>query len=85
MDLETFKHKFHVSNAPESWCSLYEGLKPGALILQQYHGIWEVFYYDERGNSGIGEIFHSEEKALDYLWQKIELSLKVFKITPKNE
>lgn len=47
--------------------SLYDELKPDAIILFHNYSKWEVFYLNERGGRNVEKIFDSEEKACEYI------------------
>ncbi len=78
MDLTTLKNKLRENKVPESWYSLYDGLKGNAWMLWEIHGMWEVYYMDERGGQmeDNRHLFISEETACDFLWEKMANALK---------
>ncbi len=49
--------------------SLDGSLEPDRIIMKNYHGIWEVFYFDERGNIHKEEKFISEDAACRYIYE----------------
>lgn len=79
MKLDELKQKLLLSNAPERWYSIDDGLKADAYILYKNYSIWEYFYLDERGNRLDYKIFKEEEEAYEHLWQKIKNRLEIFK------
>lgn len=48
--------------------SLDGSLEPDRIIMKNYHGIWEVFYFDERGNIHKEKKFSSEDEACRYIY-----------------
>ena len=52
----------------------FNSLEPDKLIIKCYHGIWEVFYHDERGSIHDEIRFTSENKACDYIFNYFENS-----------
>ena len=79
MNLTELKIKLQENNVPERWYSLDDGLKPDACILYKNYSVWEFFYLDERGGRNDHKIFKIEEDAFEYLWQKMEYQLRIFR------
>lgn len=49
--------------------SLQGDLESDRIIVRAEHGIWKVFYFDERGNRNEGQDFDSESKACEYVYE----------------
>lgn len=79
MTREELMKKIIVNIVPESWYCIDSGLKQDALHLYKNYTKWEYFYLDERGSHNDFRIFYSDEEAFDFLWEKIEGQLLVFK------
>ncbi|MDX2002366.1 MAG: hypothetical protein SFW35_08030 [Chitinophagales bacterium] len=82
MTLQEFKELLYRYNVPEHWYSLEEGLKEDALVLQNNHGIWEVFHF-ERGDKFSLLSFKNVEDAYAYIWDELKSSLDLFKMPPR--
>lgn len=70
--------KLQTYDVPLSLFSLNEGLKPDAFILLESDGIWEGFYFDEKGNEHDRILYPSEEIAYDYLWANLEREMRFY-------
>ena len=46
-------------------------LKEDAICTRDYHGIWEVFYF-ERGREYDKKMFYSENEAYSYFYDKVK-------------
>lgn len=69
MTLEEFKAKLKELNIPESGYSFDGSLDPDRIVLYDSYGIWNVFYFDEKGNKDLLGMFGSQEDALDFLYK----------------
>lgn len=76
MNLEALKEKLQQHDIPERWYSLDDGLKPDALIIYKNYSLWECFYLDEKGNRNLESVCRNEEDAYDWLWDKLQVSLR---------
>lgn len=79
MTKNLFKEKIYQNNVPDSWYSINEGIKLDSYILIKNKDYWDFFYCDERGETSLHRIFENENLALDFLWEKIEQNIKLFK------
>jgi len=52
--------------------SINSGLKIDAHILEENHGIWEYYYYDEKGIKNETTIFSNEEDACLFLLEQLK-------------
>lgn len=62
---------------PESWCSLDGSLLPDRTILYRNHNIWDVFYFDERGDINNINHFSNEEDACMYILNLLSREFKL--------
>src|SRR5258708_359881 len=59
-------------NVPGSFYDLNGNLDPDRIILYNSYNDWIVFYLDERGNRHDQKVFNSEEKALNYIFERFD-------------
>lgn len=57
--------------------SINEGLKPDAYIIEENNGIWNLFYYDEKGEASDLRTFIDEKDAYESLLNQLNEDLKL--------
>ena len=72
------------NNVPESLFSINQGLKPNAYILLKNYAKWEFFFLDEKGSRIDAQTFYDDDKAFDYLWEKLSFEIKYPPSTPPD-
>ena len=69
MDKNELKYKLNKLNVVESFYSLDGQLLPDRIVLFQNYNIWDVFYFDERGNRDNERTFSTENEACNYIYE----------------
>ena len=67
MDRNELKHKLDDLSVFPGFYSLGGDLLPDRIVLFNNYGVWEVFYFDERGNKENEITFSSENEACEYI------------------
>jgi hypothetical protein len=76
MTQKELEEKIRLSNVPDHFYSLNDGLKSNAYILYKNYAKWEFFYLDERGGRNTFKEFTNDEEAFDFLWTMLEKEMK---------
>lgn len=84
MKKEELEKLIYLSNVPERWYRINDGLEPDAYIIFKNYSIWEYFYLDEKGSRNECLFFTNEEDAYDQLWEDLKYLLKVYQIKPRE-
>ncbi len=79
MNIIELKEKLDEMEINPNFYSLDEGLYPDRLILLKNHTVFEVFYFDERGNKEKKQIFTNEKDACKYVYTFFKSRLKRLK------
>jgi hypothetical protein len=69
MDINELKLKLVKLNVFTGFYSLDGELLPDRIVLFHNYCIWEVFYFDERGNRDNAKTFSSENEACEYIYK----------------
>lgn len=56
---------------PSNYYSINGNLQPDIYVLNEIYGMWEFFYFDERGGKSNYKKFDNEEDACIYLYKKL--------------
>ncbi len=67
MTIEELKSILKSKAIPDTWYSLDGSLLPDRTVLYRNYDFWEVFYFDERGNTNNIKRFSNEEDAYQYI------------------
>jgi hypothetical protein len=73
------REKTIANKAPDSWCSINNGVKFYACILVDYRSCWESFYFDKKRGINNLNLFSNEDEVSDYLWKQIERMMLLYK------
>lgn len=73
MNKNKLKYKLDNLNIYRGYYSLEGELLPDRIVLFQNFDIWEVFYFDERGNRNNEKVFTSESEACEYIYNHFKL------------
>ncbi|MBO4308633.1 MAG: hypothetical protein J5885_02265 [Clostridia bacterium] len=66
MNRACFNEKLKEKGIDENLVSFNDPTKDDSFCVQNYHGIWDVYYF-ERGKQFCRQTFQTESEALDYL------------------
>jgi hypothetical protein len=69
MNRNELKCKLDKLNVFTGFYSLEGELLPDRIVLFHNYDIWEVFYFDERGNRDNEKVFLSENEACEYIFE----------------
>ena len=69
MNRNELKYKLDKLNVFTGFYSLEGDLLPDRIVLFHNYYIWEVFYFDERGNRDNEKVFSSENEACEYIYE----------------
>jgi hypothetical protein len=69
MNRNELKYKLDKLNVFIGFYSLEGELLPDRIVLFHNYDIWEVFYFDERGNRNNEKLFSSENEACKYIYE----------------
>lgn len=72
MDIHELKNALQQLDVPPEFYSILEGQKPDAIVLEHYHGIWETYYFSERGEIFEERYHPSEDDACQYVLNRFE-------------
>jgi hypothetical protein len=72
MNKNELKMELEKLKIPPEFYSILEGIKPDAIILDHYHGIWKTFYFSERGESHDERLYISEDEACQYVFERFK-------------
>lgn len=61
---------------PSNYYSINGSLQPDIYVLNEIYGMWEFFYFDERGGKSNYKKFDNEEDACIYLYKKLVNEMK---------
>lgn len=61
---------------PAYYYSINGSLQPDIYVLNEIYGMWEFFYFDERGRKSNYKKFDNEEDACIHLYKKLENVMK---------
>ena len=53
-------------NVSKSYYSINESIRTDTYVLNELHGKWEYFYFDEKGNQQNYKTFEKEEEACEF-------------------
>lgn len=72
MNKEQLKQELDKLGIDENYHSLEGELLPDRTVLYHSHDEWRVFYFDEKGNRNNEKTFKNEDKACQYIYQKLK-------------
>lgn len=78
MKIEQLIKSLEEKQIPKNWYSINESDKTDSFVLKIKYGIWEFYYFDERGNQSREEFFTDEDTACDFFWNAIEEEFKFY-------
>ncbi|MFO7669885.1 MAG: hypothetical protein R6W31_09525 [Bacteroidales bacterium] len=67
MDKSDLKMHLDKLKVNQGYYSLDGDILPDRLVLYQNYNMWEVFYFDERGNRKDERVFMTESDACNYI------------------
>ncbi len=76
MNREELKYELIKLNVNKSYYSLDGELNPDSIVLYENYKIWEVFYFDEKGDRNDCKFFTSEDLACEYIYNLFVSSSK---------
>ncbi len=62
-------------NVSKSYYSINESIRTDTYVLNELHGKWEYFYFDEKGNQQNYKIFDKEKDACEFFLDTIKKEL----------
>ncbi|MCT4646088.1 MAG: hypothetical protein N4A74_13965 [Carboxylicivirga sp.] len=77
MNKKDLKNELDLLKVNQDFYSLNGDLIPDTIVLHKNYGLWEVFYFDERGSVNNKKSFESEEDACLYIYNLFEKSKEI--------
>lgn len=76
MDIRQLEIELNNLGVPKHYYSINGNLKSDTYVLNHVYSKWEYFYFDEKGNQEGYKCFNDENKACEYLLEKLKAEIK---------